>query len=150
MNVLSLWSKLQKLPFGDWVFSRLLEFQVPHASAIGADIVSLKAGTASSVLRDRRKVRNHLKSIHAAALVHLGEMTGNLALSSLQPNNGRWIVKDMRVEYMKKARGEMRAQCSLEDLDWTESRDVSGVIDILDPQGDRVCQITMNWKIGLR
>ena len=104
----------------------------------------------SSVLRDRRKVRNHLKSIHAAALVHLGEMTGNLALSSLQPNNGRWIVKDMRVEYMKKARGEMRAQCSLEDLDWTESRDVSGVIDILDPQGDRVCQITMNWKIGLR
>jgi acyl-coenzyme A thioesterase PaaI-like protein len=58
---------------------------------------------------DRRAVRNHLDSVHAIALANLAELAGNLALMYSLPDDARFIVSGMDIEYTKKARGVITA-----------------------------------------
>ncbi|HNO91026.1 MAG TPA: DUF4442 domain-containing protein, partial [bacterium] len=97
------WLFLNKLPLGSWIFSYFVNRYIPYTGSISARVLELKPGYARVLLRDRRKVRNHLRSIHAIALANLAEYTGNLALVCGLPEDARFIVKNIAVDYQKKA-----------------------------------------------
>lgn len=148
-RILRQWRRLSALPLGRRLFSRLIGVTVPYAGSIGAQILDLDPGRARARLADRRRVRNHLRSIHAAALTCLAELTANLALMSRQPAKGtRWIVTGFDTRYLKKARGPITASCEIAALDWNESRDIEGHVELRDAAGDIVMTATPRWKIG--
>ena len=60
-------------------------------------------------MADRRAVRNHLDCVHAIALANLAELAGNVALVYSLPDDARFIVSGMEIEYLKKARGTITA-----------------------------------------
>jgi nitronate monooxygenase len=91
-------------PIGRVFFNRILARQNPYTAGIGAKVVELRPGYAKFTLKDRKKIRNHLNSIHAVALTNLGEMTSGLALNVGLPANVRCIVTQITTEYLKKAR----------------------------------------------
>ena len=80
-----------------------------HAHTAGADLLrqavalELETGRSTVVMRDRRSVRNHLRSVHAVALANLVELTANVALSYSMPDDARFIVAGMELDYIKKA-----------------------------------------------
>ena len=147
-KVLTQWSTLGKWPLGHWLFGKLIGITVPYAASIDARVEVLEPGHARVRLHDRRAVRNHLRSIHAAALAHLAEMTANLALSTRQPSDARWIVTGMETRLLKKARGPIRAETTLPVVDWGQPQELIGDVMLRDAVNDIVMTATQRWKIG--
>jgi len=145
---LAKWRRFKKIPGGRQVFSALIGRMVPYTGTIGPRIEAIEPGYARASFRDRRKVRNHLNSVHAIAMINLAELTCSLALSAAQPKNGRWIVTGMDVEYVKKARGRITAECTAPDVDWTKEQEHRGEVVLKNPQGETVAIAHTYWKTG--
>ncbi len=147
-KVLTQWSTMGKWPLDHWLFSKLIGMAVPYAASIDARVEALEPGYARVLLHDRRAVRNPLRSIHAAALAHLAEMTANLALSTRQPGDARWSVTGMETRLLKKARGPIRAETTLPVVDWKQAQELVGDVTLRDADDIIVMTATQRWKIG--
>lgn len=145
---LAKWRRFQRVPGGTRLFSAIIGFMVPYTGTIGPRIDEVEPGYARTSFRDRRKVRNHLKSVHAIAMINLAELTCSLALSSVQPKTGRWIVTGMTIEYVKKARGRISAECRAPKVDWTKNEEHVGEVVLKDSHGDVVAVAHTKWKTG--
>ena len=144
------WNRLKDKPGGRTLFSMLIGRMAPYTNTIGARVQELGPGHSRWVMRDRRKVRNHLNSIHAVALVNLAEVSsGTAMLMGLSPDV-RGIVTGLTIEYRKKARGTLTATCTCTVPTVTSelSFDVPAVIT--DAAGDVVAEARVTWKLARR
>jgi len=105
--LLSLHRKLTRWPVGEWLFSRAICFKAPYFGTIAPRIVSLEPSRCEVRIRDRRRVHNHIGTVHAIALCNLAELAAGVMTDATLPTSMRWIPKGMTVEYLKKATGTM-------------------------------------------
>jgi len=147
--LLRLWQRLAPLPGGRWLFSRLLGVFVPYTGTIRPQIHELRPGYVRVGLRDRRRIRNHLNSVHAIALANLGEVASGLALLVSLPPHTRAIVLRLAMEYLKKARGTLLAEstCVVPGVIDAEMEFVVHA-DIRDGAGDTVARASVCWRLG--
>lgn len=141
------WKRLSRFPFGRTLFSILIGRMAPYTGSMGARIEELGPGYSRWRLRDRRAVRNHLRSIHAVALVNLAEVASGTAMLTALPPGTRGIVTGLSMQYLKKARGTLTAECrcSVPDVNGPTTYDVHA--DIRDDVGDVVARGTVTWLL---
>jgi acyl-coenzyme A thioesterase PaaI-like protein len=106
-SVLSLYRRITRWPAGHWIFSRLVCFRAPYFATIAPRFVALAPGRCEVRIRDRRRVHNHIGTVHAIALCNLAELSAGVMTDATIPADMRWIPKGMSVEYLKKAVGTM-------------------------------------------
>lgn len=147
-RILRLWTRLAPLPGGKRMFSLLVGAMAPYTGTIGARCEELRPGHARWTLRERRRVQNHLRSIHAIALVNLAEVTSGTAMLTALPRGVRGIVTALEIEYLKKARGRLTATSDVEVGPVTEPRDQQVVAAIHDAGGDEVARARVTWRVA--
>jgi len=142
------WNLLSGMPGGKVVFSRLIGRLAPYSGTIGATVTVLRAGYAEVEMADKKAVRNHLDCVHAIALANLAELAGNIALMYSLPDDGRFIVSGMDIEYTKKARGVITA-IGEAPVPRTSARAQYDVpVTLRDASGEQVARAVLHSLVG--
>ncbi len=106
-QTLKMYNNLSKKPFGKHIFSRFVAKGAPYFKSIGALVTDLREGSCTITMKDRKKVRNHINTVHAIALCNMAELAMGLAVNVSMPEGLRWIPKGMTVEYINKGIGTL-------------------------------------------
>ncbi|MEM7415590.1 MAG: DUF4442 domain-containing protein [Gemmatimonadota bacterium] len=144
----ALWLRLSPLPGGPRLFSWLLGRMVPYSGSIGAQVRRFDPGHVVVELPDRRRVRNHLRSVHAIALANVGELSTGLAVLGAMDETVRGILTGLDVTYSKKARGRLRVEVHTEVPVVTDSTDFPVEARVQDSGGDTVAIVRAHWRLG--
>lgn len=142
------WDRLRTIPGGRTVFTRLIGFAAPYTGTIGARVLELRDGYSRVELRDRRKVRNHIDCVHAIALANLAELTANVAVAYTLPDDARFIVKGLSMEYLKKARGTIYGSSTCPIIRSNEERDFEIEVSMHNRAGDEVARAVLQTLVG--
>lgn len=142
------WDVLSGVPGGKAVFSRLIGRMAPYTGTIHPHVTVLRTGYAEVTMRDHKAVRNHLDCLHAIALSNLAEITGTVALFYSMPDDARFIVSGMDIEYTKKARGTITA-AGESPVPRTSARAAYDIdVTLRDASGDQVARAVLHTLVG--
>jgi acyl-coenzyme A thioesterase PaaI-like protein len=113
MNSLQMFRSIGRTAAGRWVFARVICFKAPYFATIAPLVEDLAPGRCVVRIRDRRRVRNHIGTVHAIALCNAAELAGGLATDATIAPAQRWIPKGMTVRYLRRAKGSLVATASV-------------------------------------
>jgi acyl-coenzyme A thioesterase PaaI-like protein len=119
-QVLDLWRKTQGIPVvGTRLFSFAFGQKAPYFSSIRPVFTVLEPNHVELVIPKRRRVHNHLGTVHAIALCNgLEAAMGALAEATI-PSDKRWIPKGMEVAYTAKATTDITCIAETQPEQWT-------------------------------
>lgn len=147
-SVLNMYNKCRKLPFGNRIFSTLACINAPYFGSIKPVYQELTPGHCEITMKNRRSVRNHIKSVHAIAMCNICELAAGTMLEVSIPSHLRWIPKGMNVDYLKVAKTDLKAICKLQDIDWDTTTDLPITVDVKDTNGVSVVRAVINMHIS--
>ena len=107
--------KLDRLPPGlrRFLISFLFGGTVHFVRTAGLRFEDLTEERAVVTVSNRRRVQNHIGTVHASAMGLLGETATGAVVGMSVPDDRVPVLKSMRMEYRKRAQGALRAEASL-------------------------------------
>ena len=114
-SLVRLYNRCARFPFGKTLFSRMVCFRAPYFGSIRPRITHLSAMRSEVLVRKRRRVTNHIGTVHALAMGNACEMAAGTLTEAATPRTARWIPRGMTIEYRPKAPTDVRAIAWLEE-----------------------------------
>ena len=120
----------------------------PYFQSIDPLVTRVKPGYCEAILKNQKKVQNHLGCIHAIAMCNAAELVGGIATEVSTPDDTRWIPEGMKVEYLVKAKTDLIVKCEAEEIDFTQTGKIDVPVAAYNDEGVKcfTALITMNVK----
>ncbi|KAG0736558.1 hypothetical protein G6F16_008153 [Rhizopus arrhizus] len=152
LHPLLIWDKLGKPVvklFRPWTFSYLLSQSDPYARSIDMRISTFSKGFCTAILRDRRRTHDSQQGIHNTAIATFAETVGGLTLMSNLKKKDRAILKNIKIEYKKKARGLLTAgsDYTLPSNLGEGNHDIQNEVVVKDRMLDTVAIVYLTWAV---
>jgi uncharacterized protein (TIGR00369 family) len=124
--------------------------QVKFAGTGAVQILELEEGRAVLQMKNRRKVQNHIGTIHATGMALLAESATGVALGMTLPDSKIPLLKSMHVDYVKRANGTLRAEATLPPelrarVIGEERGDFAVPVKVTDETGEEPIRVQMVW-----
>ncbi|TGN40448.1 DUF4442 domain-containing protein [Marinobacter confluentis] len=148
-------SKIEKFP--ESLQYRLLTFMVgrtvPFVGTAGLSFEHLDQNKARLSLKSRKKVLNHINTIHAAAMALLAESATGMVFAMNVRDDCVYVLKSMDIDFVGKAKGSLSAEATLSEdacqaIRNTTKGEISVPVTVLDSEGDSpiVCKMVWAWR----
>jgi uncharacterized protein (TIGR00369 family) len=142
----------QKLPesIRTFALSKALGRVIKYAGTSGLRFEKLTPNECIVVIPNRKKVQNHIGSVHAAAMGLLAETATGFMTGLTVPDNRIIVIKSMNLVYLKQATGDMTAVATFSDeqvefIKNNEKADIDVPVVITDAKGVETVKATMVW-----
>ena len=124
-QVQKLWNTTSAIPvIGKRVFSIVFSQKAPYFATIRPRFTVVEPNRAELVIRKRRRVHNHIGTVHAIAVCNGLEAAMGLLAEATTPPGRRWIPKGMEVAYLAKSTTDLVCVAQTDPQDWTDVGDV--------------------------
>ncbi len=118
-NVMGLYTRVTRLPAGRTVFSVLFALKAPYFGTVRPRFTELRPNYAELTIRKRRRVQNHIGTVHVIAICNGLEAAMGALAEATVPQHKRWIPKGMSVDYTAKATSDITCVAETEAGQWT-------------------------------
>ncbi len=146
--LLKMYRKFTRYPAGHWLFSRAVCFKAPYFGSVRPTFRVLENGRCEATIPDRRAVHNHIGTVHAIALCNGAELVAGTCTDVSIPDGARWLPVGMTVQYLAKAKTDIRVVTEADAVDWSVAGNLDVPVAAYDTEGTKVFSavITMNIK----
>jgi acyl-coenzyme A thioesterase PaaI-like protein len=132
------------------LITKAFSSQVPFVGTAGLRFEEMEEGRVVVTLSNRRKVRNHLRGIHASAMALLAETATGAVLGMTLPDTHIPLMKTTHVDYVRRCKGNLRAEATLppelRQRVLTEDKgDFAVPIRVTDEEGQEPVKCQMVW-----
>ncbi|MDX5299640.1 MAG: DUF4442 domain-containing protein [Gammaproteobacteria bacterium] len=123
---------------------------VPFTGTTGIVVESLTPNRCEISLKNRRRVQNHIGGVHAVASTLLAESATGFMVGMSVPDDRVPVIKTMRADFVKRAKGDMRVVATLTDeqvalIRDTEKGETSVKVEIRDGSDQEPIRFEMVW-----
>lgn len=128
------------------VFGRAVKYF--HTSGLVFESISPERSVVR--VKNRRRVQNHIGSVHAVAMALIAESASGALVALNLPADAVPVIKRLEVDYTKRAQGDMRAEASLTQHQIAQMRqqprgEVDVKLRITDASGQEPVVARMLW-----
>jgi acyl-coenzyme A thioesterase PaaI-like protein len=101
-------------------------------------------------IANRRRVQNHIRGVHAAAMTLLAETASGFVVGMNLPDDKLPLIKSLKVDFKKRTKGAMRVVATLtpeqrEKIKTTERGELLVETHVTDESGEEPIQCEMLW-----
>jgi acyl-coenzyme A thioesterase PaaI-like protein len=118
-NVMDLYTQVTRLPAGKKLFSVLFSQKAPFFATVRPRFVELRPNYAELRIKKRRRVQNHIGTLHVIAICNGLEAAMGALAEVTVPADKRWIPKGMDVSYTAKATSDITCIAETDPSAWT-------------------------------
>ncbi|WMS88627.1 DUF4442 domain-containing protein [Pleionea litopenaei] len=133
-----------------WLLNYLLGSTIKFVGTAGVKCQTLTREESVWTLKNRKKVRNHIKGVHAAAMGLLAETATGMLVGMNVPDDRTPVIKSMKINYVKRASGDLTAKAELtpeqiQHIIDTEKGEILVPVTVTDSEGKQPIECEMIW-----
>lgn len=135
-----------------WLITQMFRYKVKLAGTAGIEILQTDGKSVTYRQKNRRKVQNHIGSVHAAAMALLAESCTGFIVGINLPGDKLPLIKSMKLNYVKRATGDLTAVASLTDeqialMQTSDKGEVNVKVQVSDAKGIEpvICEMIWAW-----
>lgn len=142
---------IKKLPkvTHSFLFTQLFCSQVKYARTSRITIVDIEPQQVKLLIKNHRKVQNHIGGVHAIAVALLAESATGIVFGMNLPDTALPLLKSMTMHFQRRMQGDLTAVASISEQQISQLTEEKGsmeiVVTITDESAEQPVQCIMNW-----